>query len=276
MLNSEQIEIAVSLVRKHARIMRGEPITILGLMNSLVWAQEAQLPDQFLLPLSSSLHKTLAQGDFVTSALPLAVGLLFKKNQLCAARNLESLKCLESRIVEESGIESGNAILAGDGAVLSGLYGDPGALPSAQWAALLQDGTLADCSKSRWFGAPEEDWSEKIDFGNRCWRRPKPAFLMALLAAHVGDPSAPLASFQWQHLGLAVLAWKGSIQASEVCDIGNALGKLEQVTRGLAIATEIFSEAAEWLKTETLKIPAWERRFALAIAAHRLIVGERN
>lgn len=276
MLNVEQSKIAISLIRKHARIMRGEPFNTLGLMNSLVWAQETQLPDQFLLPLSSFLCRSIAQGPFDASVLPSAVGLLFNKNQRCAARNLETLKCFQSRIFEELATEGDTAILVGDGAALTGLYGDPGAIPSVHWAALLQDGTYVDNGTTRPFGMPQEHWSEKIQFGNACWRRPKPALLAALVAAHVGDPLVPPASFLWQHLGLTLLVWKESIRSDEICGIGKVFGKQEQVARGLALTAQIFPELKKWLKVQALGIPAWERNFALPIAARRLTLGGRN
>jgi hypothetical protein len=248
---------------------------MLDLMNFLIWAREVQLPEQFLLPVSSNLRKTVQQSHFDRSALHAQVGSLFHKNQRCGAENLVALEDLGARIREEFGVETEDAVLAGDGAVLAGLYHDPDAFTAANWAALLKDGTYTNGSKPRSFGAPVEDWSEKVEFGGMRWRKPKPALLISLLSAHVGDPAAPPTPFMWPHLGLALLVWKDRVTVGEICKVGEKLGRPEEVARGLLVAAQIFTELVEWLEGEKLGIPAWERKFAMPLAARRLMIGER-
>ena len=276
MLNTDQSEIVVDLIRKNARILRRERFKALRLINSLIWAREAHVPEPFLLPFSCSLRKAIEGTRFDQSALPSAVGSLFMRNRRCSVDNLAALEDFGVRIREEFGCTTEDAVLAGDGAALAGLYQDPGAFQAADWTALLRDGTCANGGRPRMLRPPAKEWSEKIQFCKACWRKPKPALLITLFAAHIGDPTTSPIPPMWPHLGLALLAWKDRIGVKEVLELGSKLVQREEVERGLAIAAHIFPELAKWAEPEKLGIPAWERKFAVPLAARRLKLGERE
>ena len=276
MITTEQGKIVAGLIRKNARILRGESFKTLRLINSLIRAREANVPEQFLLPFSFGLRKAIAATRFDKSVLPQAVGSLFIKNRHCTAANLAAMEDFAARIRNEFACETENAVLAADGAALSGLYQDLGAFPGAHWTALLRDGTYANGSNRRMLGMPEDDWSEKTQFGKTFWRKPKPALLVTLLAAHVGSAAAHPTPPMWPHMGLALLAWKESVGVKEILAIGSKLDLLEDVERGLAIAAHIFPELASWVNVDELLIPGWEKKFAIPLAARRLMVGERE
>jgi hypothetical protein len=276
MLNLEQSRIAVDLIRKNARIMRRERIKILRHINSLLDAQEAQIPEQLLLPFSSNLRKAIEAIPFDMSSLPIAVASLFNKNQDLSLENLKALKSFCNRIQGEFGAETEDAVLSGDGAALAGLYHDSGAYLAVYWAAVLKDGTCANGERPKALGPPEMEWSEQIQFGNSFWRVPKPALLITLFAAHVGDPTTSPTPPMWPHLGLALLVWKDRIGLKEVLELGGKLAQREEVERGLAIAAHIFPELAKWVNLEELELPVWERKFAVPLAARKLVLGERE
>ena len=276
MLEAEQSEIVVKLIRKNARILRNEPLVPLRLVNSLILAQSINIPDQFLLPFSSSLRRVIEQSRFEPSALPPAVGSLFNKNQRCALANLNNLADFGERLRDEFKASPEEAVLVGEGAALSGLYQDPGAFPAMDWTALLRDGTCANGGRSTELAPPAEEWSEQVEFGNAHWRKPKPALLITLLAGHVGDPAASPNPPIWPHLSLALLVWRRQVSAAEVLELGKRLGQPVRVARGLTIAAHIFPELSDWLGDGPLGIPGWERKFAVPLAARRLVQGERE
>ncbi|MGA2262338.1 MAG: hypothetical protein ABSH28_12990 [Acidobacteriota bacterium] len=276
MLSNDQSKIVVELVRSNARILRRERPKILRLMHRLIEAQEEQIPEQFLLPFSSSLRGATEGDRFEESALPASVGLLFNKNQRWSCWNLATLERFGARIRGEFGAATEDAVLSGDGAALVGLYQDPGAYPAACWAAVLKDGTCVNGAKPKTFSPPADDWSEKIRLGNSIWRRPKPIFLVTLLAGHVGDSTTSPTPPMWPHLGLALLAWRDQFGVNEVLQMGAELAQQEEVKRGIAIVTHIFPELEKWANPEKLGIPVWERKFAIPIATRRLVLGERE
>jgi len=276
MLSPAQAEIVVDLIRKNARMLRRERCKPLRLINSLIWSREAHVPDRFLLPFSSSLSRIVEESRFDRSALPSAVGSLFMRNRRCGAENLAALKAFGAKILKEFGAATEDAVLTGDGAALAGLYQDPGALPAVDLEALLRDGTCANGNQPRELGPPADDWSEKIQFGSARWRKPRPALLITLFAAHVGDASNSPAPPVWPHLGLALLVWKDRVGIKEILDMGKKLKQPAEVERGLAIAAHIFPELAGWIGTQKLAIPRWERRLAIPLAARRIVAGERE
>ena len=80
----------------------------------------------------------------------------------------------------------------------------------------------------------------------------------------------------WTHLGLAILLHRDQINAMDVLKLGSELGERKDVDHGLAIAAHIFPELADWVKADTLDMPRWERKYAVPLAARRLIMGERE
>jgi hypothetical protein len=276
MLNSYQIRTIKKLISKKAKIIRGEKLAPLRLMNALVSAREAHVPEQYLLPFSSSLKRVLDGSRFDRAALPPIVGSLLNKNRLYGAKNLAALEQFAARIAAEFGAAPSEAVLAGEGAALIGLYSDPGAFPAGQWTALLKDGTYANGGRPFKMAPPAEGWSEEIRLGNALWRKPKPELLLTLFARHVGDPDAAPTPPMWPHLGTALMVWKDRIAVTGVLELGIRLGQKDEVERGLAIAAQIFPELEGWAEAERFSIPRWERKYAIPLAARRIIMGERD
>ncbi len=276
MITTVQIEIVVELVRKHARMERGESFQTLRHVHALVRAREANVPESFLLPFSSALRKVIDTTRFDKAALPSAVGALFMSNRRTSTANLASLDQFAAEICGKFESKTEYAVLAGDGAALSGLYQDMGAFPASHWAALFRDGTYAAESRRRILGLPSDEWSEPVKLGKNSWRKPKPPLLITLLAAHLGNPSAPPTPSIWPHLGLALLVWNDRIRVKDILEYAGTLDVLEDAQRGLALAAQIFPELAEWTDLDKLWIPGWEKKLAIPIAARRLMMGERE
>jgi hypothetical protein len=281
MLDSVQRDLAVYLIRKNARMMSGKPVVPLRLINSVLLAQSACLPDSLLLPFASGLGRLLDRIRFDQTALSPGMASLLSKNRRCAVDNLKSMRTFAGRLRWQFGVSPRRAVLAGEGAALTALYHDPGAFPGTSWTALLPDGTLTDgnapdCAKVRRLEPPEMDWSEEAEIGGIIWRRPKPEFLLALLAGHVGDPTTPLDPPVWAHLGLALQVWAEAVAVTDVLEIGRRLGQPDEVERGLMVTGRIFPELGRWLAPAPQHIPGWERRFAVPLAARRLVQGNRE
>ena len=276
MITGVQGEIVVELVRKHARLLRGESFKTLRHVHALVRAREANVPETFLLPFSSALRKVVETTRFDKSALPSAVGSLFMSNRRCAAANLAALDKFAAEIRGKFESKTEYAVLAGDAAALSGLYQDMGAFPASHWTALLRDGTYAAEHRRRILGLPQDDWSEPIKLGKTSWRKPRPPLLITLLAAHLGNPSVPPTPSIWPHLALALLVWSNRIPVKEILEFAGTLDVLEDAQRGIALAAHMFPELAEWANLDKLWIPGWEKKFAIPIAARRLMMGERD
>jgi hypothetical protein len=276
MITTAQVELVVDLIRKHGRMLRRESFKTLRQINALIRAREANVPESFLLPFSGALQKTIETTRFDKSALPSAVGSLFMSNRRWSDANLAALDRFGIYVCDQCGGKTESTVLAGDGGALSALYQDSGAFPATYWAALLRDGTYAAESRKRMLGFPEDDWSEQIQFGKTSWRKPKPALLITLLAAHLGNPTAPPTPPIWPHLGLALLAWNDRIAVQDILKFAGKLDVLEDVQRGLAISAHIFPELAEWTNLNELWIPGWEKKFAIPLAARRLMMGERE
>ncbi len=148
MAEARQKATLIRLIRKNAKILRGEPVSILRMINSLMRAQSAQLPERYLLPLSSGLKKVIEDNKrFDQSALPAKVGALFNQNQNCALDNLSGLKHFGKRVEKEFTAAREDSVLAGDAAALASLYDDLGAFPATDWMALL-DGTWGRLAQS--------------------------------------------------------------------------------------------------------------------------------
>lgn len=276
MIDKTQGELVVRLVRKKARVLRGEKIRPLRLMNSLILAGEALVPDHYLLPFASSLSRVIEDTHFDQESLPHAVGSLLNKNLRCEKENLEALEKFALRIENEFQAGSQEAVLSGSAAALAGLYGNAGAFPVIECSALLRDGRYANGSHPKEMGAPADEWSEIVRIGKTQWRRPKPAFMIALFARHVGDartsPSLPV----WPHLGAALLVYRDRVGVEDILHLGEKLGQSAAVERGLAISACMFPELETWVKPEKLSIPKWERKYALPIAARRIMIGGRD
>jgi hypothetical protein len=276
MLNMTQGGLVVGLVRKKARVLRGEKLRPLRLMHSLIMAGEALIPDQYLLPFASSLSRILENTPYDQDTLPNVVGSLINKNLRCRKENLETLERFAERIKREFQSASHHAVLAGDVAALAGLYGDAGAFPVTECSALLSDGRYANGSRPKEMLPPAEEWSEVVPIGTTPWRRAKPAFMIALFARHIGDASASPTLPVWPHLGAALLLWKDRIGVEEILHLGVKLGQNDEVERGLAIIARIFPELKAWVKPEKLSIPKWERKYAVPIAARRIMIGRKD
>jgi hypothetical protein len=80
----------------------------------------------------------------------------------------------------------------------------------------------------------------------------------------------------WPHLGTALLLWKDSIGAEQIHSLGTQLGQVNEVERGLAIIAHIFPELQDWVRAQKLSIPMWERKYAVPIAARRIMIGGRD
>jgi hypothetical protein len=277
MLNGEQSEIVVDIIRKTARMMMTDrPTRILHRINTLIDAQEALVPECFLLPLSSCLKKAIEKSTFDSSLLPVSVLSLFNKNCQFHEDNLAALQKLGVRVRKEFRTQPEDLVIGDDGAVLSGLYDDLGTYRVGHWAAFLQDGTCVNGDKPRQVMRFAEEWSERVQLGNSEWRKPKPALMIALLANDVGDPRTNPEPPVWHHLGLAVLLWKDKVKADQVLEISSQLSQKQNVERGLAIAAHILPETSHWLKFAKLDIPKWELKFAIPIAARKLVIGDRG
>lgn len=276
MINTAQGEIVVGLVRKKARILHGEKLKPIRLINSLIWAGEALVPEQYLLPFSSSLSRVIDESHFDRASLPPAIGSLLKINERCRKDNSARLKRFAGRIEKEFSSSTQDAVLAGDGAALAAIYGDLGAYPVTEWAALLRDGRYANGSHPIEMAPPAEDWSDAMRFGDTNWRRPKPALLIALLARHIGDPGMSPMPPVWPHLGTALLLWREKVKMDEVAQVGANLKHRQDVERGFAIVAHIFPELQSWVDTHKLSIPRWERKYAVPIAARRIVIGGRE
>ena len=275
-LSVDQVEIVKNLIRRNARIEKQERFKALRFINRLVWAIEASIPDEFLMPFSSSLRQAIDWNSFDESTLPPGPASLFNKINRCSDQNLQSLDSFREKIMEEYNAASQDTVLAGEGAALAGLYHDPGAFPTVHWEGLMENGLCANGEKPRKYGSPLKSWSEPVQFGHSQWRKPKPALLITLLASSVGDPSSPLMPPIWTHLGLALLLYKDNLSIDEILDIGTRLEQRDEVERGIAIAAHLFSELDEWVDFRRLSIPKWERKFAIPIAARRITIGERD
>lgn len=276
MLDPEQGSIAVSLIRKKAKILRGEEQKALRLVNSLVWAHESQIPEDFLLTFSSALSVVIHMSRFDPASLPTVVGALANKNKRCRTSNLIALDLFGARIKNEFLVATEDTILSGNGAALTVLYNDPGAFPATEFAALLDNGTYVNGRKRKKMKPPAEEWSERIEIGNNVWRKPKPELLITFLAHHIGDPATNPALPMWPHLGTALLLWRDKTNLETVIDLGEQLAIREEVERGLAIGAYIFPELTRWIETVKFKIPRWERKYAIPLAAKRIVQGGRD
>jgi hypothetical protein len=276
MLNRDQIKIIKKLVKKEARILRGEKLKPIRLMNSLITAREAYVPEHFLLPFCSCLRRIIDQSHFDKATLPTIAGSLLKKNRRCEAANLAALEQFAARIKKEFGAASAETVLAGEGAALASLYEDPGAFPAAQWAALLKDGTYANGGKVKEMVSPSEVWSKEIELGNAPWRIPEPGLLITLFACHVGDTDAAPIPPMWHHLATALLLWKDRITFKEVLELAVRFGRKEEAEHGLAITVHIFPELEKWADVNQYSIPRWERNYAIPLAARRILIGDRD
>ncbi len=275
-LDIDQFDIVVDLIRRHARILRRERFKPLRYINRLVWAQEANIPEQYLMPYSCCLRQAIDWNLFDSSTLPPGVGSLFNKSKRCSSDNRAALENFGARILEEYKVSTEDAVLTGEAGALTALYSDAGAFRATKCEALLSNGACANGDNPKQYGPLEEEWSERIQFGSSCWRKPKPSLLIAMLASRVGDPVASPIPPIWTHLGLAMLVYKNRIAVDEILDKGKKINQQDEVERGLAIAAYLFPELAKWTKPEKLGIPAWERKFAIPIAARRIAIGERD
>lgn len=276
MITAVQGDIIVGLVRRHAEMLRGRSFKTLRQLNALIRGREANIPDSFLLPFSAALKKVVESGSFDKAMLPASVGALFRINAKFEAANLASLDKFASDVRSKFGGKTEDAVLAGDAAALAGLYEDMGAFGASHWAALLDDGTYAAQSRPRRIGLPQEDWSEPVKIGKNLWRRPRPPLLITLLAAHLGNPSAPPTPSIWPHLALSLLVWNDQVPVQSILEFAGALDLAEDVQRGLAITAHVFPELREWAGVDELSIPGWEKKLAIPIAARRLMMGERD
>jgi len=276
MLTGEQIQIVKKLVKKSAGILRGEKLKPLRLMNSLVAAREAYVPERFLLPFCSCLRRIIRQSHFDEAALPTIAASLLNKNRRCEAANLAALEQFAARIEREFGAVSDETVLAGEGAVLASLYEDPGAFPAAQWSALLNDGTYANGKKTMGMNPPSKEWSKKIVFGSVHWRVPGPGLLIALLARHVGDHTALPVPPMWHHLATALFLLPDQVTVQEVLELGSRIGQKGEVEHGLAIAVHIFPELEKWADANRFSMPHWESKYAIPLAARRVLIGGRD
>ena len=272
MLNGEQRKIVVHLIRRNARILRREPCDAMQMLRLLSWGVAEEVPERFLMPFTACLHGVIGDARLDESVLPLSIRTLFREISRCGAANLAALDGFGAGIRTKYGAATEDAVLAGDVAALAALYQDPGAFQAAGWEALLKDGTCANGAKTRKLAPPAEDWSEEIQFGTARWRKPKPALMIAFFARDVGDPATPPNPPMWPHLGLALLVWKDRIAVTEILELAARLGRRDEVEHGLAIATHIFPELKSWAHPEKWAIPQWERKWAVPLAARRVVL----
>jgi hypothetical protein len=277
MLQPFECKVAVDLVRRTARAMRHpESASALRMMNACLRAQWGGVTGNFLLPFGSQLQEVLKARRFDQRMLPGAIEALLEKNRLCAARNLQQLEAFGERIRSEAGLRTDQALLAGEAAALIALYRDPGAFLVGEWMALLTDGTCLNGTRPKHFQPPPLNWASPVEFGGQTWLIPAPALLVAMLAVHVGDPANSPDPPVWLHLGLAILVWKETVSARAVAELGEVLGHGDQVDRGLAIIAHLFPELLDWVGAESGRIPNWEKKLAIPLAARRIVMGVRE
>ena len=120
MLNGEQREIVIHLIRRNARILRREPCDVMQMLRLLCWGVAKEVPERFLMPFTASLHSVIGDARLDESVLPLSIRTLFRDISRCGAG-----------IRTKYGAATKDAVLAGDVAALAALYQDPGAFPAA-------------------------------------------------------------------------------------------------------------------------------------------------
>jgi hypothetical protein len=271
MLNTRQGEIIVGLVRRHAQALRHEGVSARRLVSNLMQAEEAMVPERYLMPVGSCLQGIVKNANIEESALPLFVRYLFNETKRYGAENIGALNNFGKSIFDRYGALTKDAVLAGDVAALATLYENPGAFPAGDFEALLKSGTCANGEQPKIMKPPADEWSTKVWMGATEWRKPKPALTIALFARHVGDPTTPPAPPVWPHLGLALLIWKDQISIKEVIGISEKLGRRDEVECGIVIAACIFPEIREWVDQGELRLKKWER-VAARIAARRIVL----
>ncbi len=98
--------------------------------------------------------------------------------------------------------------------------------------------------------------------------------LTTRLASRLGDPSIPPMPPLWPLLSLVLLGWRETISQERVFREASRLGAKEEVGRGLAIVAYLFPELEGWRAGVPLRVPRWERTFAVPFAARKLVLPE--
>src|SRR4051812_20200608 len=182
-------------------------------------ARRRGVPERLLRP-----ALVLAARGWSDETLPLGLGrqLAAGNGAALAAFNSELLGLLAER-VGLTGESTEDALLLGDAALLSGLYGHLGAFPlrlpiAATMSASQHGETLPLYLRARggMLGlmpcgplagparAPSRPWRD----GARTWRGPRRELMLTMLGARLGDPLAHPDPPLWHHLALLQLVWR--------------------------------------------------------------------
>jgi len=75
----------------------------------------------------------------------------------------------------------------------------------------------------------------------------------------------------WPVLALLLLGWRNSFSIEKVME-RSAPAADHDVQLGFAIVGYLFPELENWIGNMRLKIPLWERRLAVPLAARKLVL----
>jgi hypothetical protein len=271
------------VIRAASNVADGGPPPAASLDAVCAEARRKGVPERLLRP-----SLVLAARAWSDETLPLGLGrqLAAGNGAALAAFNAELLGLLAER-VGLTGESTEDALLLGDAALLSGLYGNLGAFPlrlpiAATLGAsnhgetlplylrahggvlgLMPFGPLAELAR-----AHSRPWSD----GARTWRVPRRELMLTMLLARLGDPLAHPDPPLWHHLGLLLLVWKTGDGRDLVLEHAARLGLLAQVARGLAVLGHLFPELHGWAGAgRVVQLSLLERSLAVPLAARQLV-----
>jgi hypothetical protein len=95
--------------------------------------------------------------------------------------------------------------------------------------------------------------------------------LAVTLAGRVGNPRVSPVPPVWPVLALLLLGWRNSFSIEKVME-RSAPAADHDVQLGFAIVGYLFPELENWIGNMRLKIPLWERRLAVPLAARKLVL----
>lgn len=96
------------------------------------------------------------------------------------------------------------------------------------------------------------------------------------LAAHVGNPQVAPTPPRWPVLALLLLGWKQNLPADQILVHAAELDAEQQAQRGLVIVAYMFRELQPWLAGAEMRLPRWEIKLAVPLAARKLLQFERT
>jgi hypothetical protein len=99
--------------------------------------------------------------------------------------------------------------------------------------------------------------------------------LAVTLAGRVGNPRVSPVPPLWPLLALLLLRWRDTLSAEQLLQRAAKLEAEDQVHRGLSIVAYLFPELQGWLATVPVRMPLWEKTFAVPLAARKLVLLEK-